>query len=485
VEGDGIQVLRDLLLTQADSSPDRLAFAHRDRRLSFGELAERAERRARSLQGQGIGRADRVAVTMSAGLDLVETFWALQLVGAVPCIVNPGLPDGTLNRRIELLRPRAVLKDGWVEEAGAGSGSLSDVPTEPDDIAFLQLTSGTSGEPRASMILHRNALGYLSSCRFKAALSASDVMVSWVPPWHDLGLVRFIIEAVSVGASCHIVEPAIRTIPEWLVTISAVRGTFTAMPDFAARLAVRMVGREKVDLSSLRFAGIGAEPVRWSTIERFEATFGTPKVVTPAYGLGEATLAISAHLPGEEIAVDEHGNVSCGLVIPDLEVEAGRPGAPEEIRVRGPGVFAGYFDAPDDTAETLRDGWLHTGDLGYFDDSGRLFVLGRRAGMIKRAGSVVAPRELEEAAERVPGVRIAMATTISTAEGAEIIVVAIEAGDEAPAGVEGRVSRQIVDAVGFAPARVVALPRRTIPRTDNGKLRYGALRELLEAGGQS
>jgi fatty-acyl-CoA synthase len=149
----------------------------------------------------------------------------------------------------------------------ASSSALADTDIGPDDLAFLQLTSGTSGAPRASMILHRNVLTYLKTSPSDQRLGADDVFVSWAPPWHDLGLVRFIIAPVYHGASCHIVEPSVRTIPEWLTTISRVGGTYSAAPDFAFRLALRMVDPATVDLSSLRFMKSGGEPVRWATIQ--------------------------------------------------------------------------------------------------------------------------------------------------------------------------------------------------------------------------
>jgi fatty-acyl-CoA synthase len=478
-----VDVLCELLLHRANADSDRLAFAHRDRQLTFAELAERAEARAAALRQMGVGKGDRVAVQMTVGLALVETFWGLQLLGAAPCILNPSLPAPTLDRRTALIRPRLVLTDELAREPAAGA-QVGDGVVGPDDLAFLQLTSGTSGEPRASMILQRNVMAYLENCRTSTFLNSDDVLVSWVPPWHDLGLVRFVIGAVHLGASCHIVESAIRTIPEWLQTIARVRGTYSAAPDFAARLAVRMVDPDTVDLSSLRFMKLGAEPIRRSTIEQFERTFEVPGVVVPGYGLGEATLGVSEHLPGDDISVDEHGTVSCGPVNSELEVRAGRHDAPEEILVRGESVFAGYFEAPEETRKTLRDGSLHTGDLGYTDEFGRLFVLGRREGMIKRAGTAIAARELEEAAERVPGVRIATATAITSVDGGETIVVAVETDGSkefTDEQIVGGVSDAIVASVGFAPGRVSVLPRRTIPRTENGKIRYGRLREMLEA----
>jgi acyl-CoA synthetase (AMP-forming)/AMP-acid ligase II len=305
-----------------------------------------------------------------------------------------------------------------------------------------------------------------------------------MPPWHDFGLVCFVISAVCFGVCCYQLEPRISALPDWLSKIGEVGGTCTGGPDFAFRLAARMVDSRRVNLSSLRVAHNGAEPIRWSTIEQFEARFSTPGVILPSYGLAEATVGVTAHLPGEERVVDARGNVSCGRPIGAIEIRAGSDiDAAEEILVRGDWVFAGYFDAESDTRETLRGGWLHTGDSGYVDAEGRLFVLGRRSALIKRAGGVVAPRELEEAAHRIDGVRIAAATSIPGPVGEDELVVVVEAREPDSAARLGRdVSQAVLDALGFAPNRVVVVKPRTIPRSETGKIRYGMLQNALREG---
>ncbi|HEY1521561.1 MAG TPA: AMP-binding protein [Solirubrobacteraceae bacterium] len=475
--------LPDILLSRGSEMPGRTAFVADEEELTFGELADRAVARAGSLQALGVKPRDRVAVIMPTGLPFVEVFWGLQLLGACPCVLNPSVAGDSLARRIALVRPRLVITEELAAEMRP-SPPPPPAQIDPDDLAFLQLTSGTSGEPRAAMILHRNLLSYLRTSRTNLEwLGSSDVFVCWVPPWHDLGLVRFIIGAVWLGIECHIVPPSVRTIPLWLRTVSEVAGTYTAAPDFAIRLAARMVEPTSVTLTSLRMLKSGGEPVRWSTIAAFEQRFELPGVVLPGYGLGEATLGLCEHIPGDEVPVDEHGTVSCGPPDEAIELRAGSAlDAPEEILVRGERVFAGYLDAAEETAGTLRDGWLHTGDSGYLDAEGRLFVLGRREGMIKRAGAVVSPRELEEPAQQVEGVKIAAASSVSDAGIGELIVVAVETDlpedrhEDIIAGVMGRVTK----GAGFAPGRIVVLPRRTIPRTENGKIRHARLRELLE-----
>ena len=478
--------LRDELVARAHADPDRIAFDDGRWRITYGDLAKTAAGQAHRLAEYGVQAGDRVAMAMSAGIPFAQAFWALQLLGAVPCALNPTVPAQTLERRAAHVRPRLVLRDGVLEDA-APSRTMPPPPAiTTEDIAVLQTTSGTSGEPRAAMVRHRNVLAYLKTHGHEF-VSPDDVLVAWVPPWHDLGLIRFVVGAVSYGAPCHIVPPAVRTIPQWLETIGRVRGTVTGAPDFAYRIASRMVDPATVDVSSLRFATNGGEPVRRSTIEEFEQRFSHTGAVLPGYGLAEATLGVTTHAPGEPLVVDERGNVSNGTCHSNTEIRIGESdGATGELLIRGDTLFAGYFDAPEETSETLRDGWLHSGDIGYLDDQGRLFVLGRSRALIKRGGGAVAPRELEEAAQEVEGVRVAAAVGVPDPAGVtEMAVVAVEdrrANSREGDAVAAAVSRAVAASSGFAPGQVLVLPPRTIPRTENGKIRHARLRELLLDG---
>ena len=479
--------LRDALIARGRADPSRLAYDDGARQISYGQLAETADEQAARLASMGVRQGDRVALAMSSGIPFAQAFWALQLLGATPAAFNPTAPAETVERRASLVRPRLLLTDDWLATAPPANGTPADPQVTPDDIAFLQPTSGTSGDPRAAQIRHRNVLAYLRASGEDGHVSRDDVLVSWVPPWHDFGLVRFVIGSVFPGAPCHIVQPAIRTIPDWLATITRTRGTMTGAPDFCYRLATRMVDPASVDLSSLRLASNGGEPVRSSTIELFERRFGVSGVVLPAYGLAEATLGVTTVLPGEALVADAHGNVSNGRPLSGLEVRVdGDASAPGEILVRGNVVFAGYFDAVDETERCLRDGWLHTGDVGYLDSEGRLFVLGRERSMIKRAGAVVAPRELEEAALQVEGVRVAAAVGIPARSGVtETIAVVVEADrrhESAAETLSGAVSREIAAQLGFAPGQVTVVPPRTLPHTENGKVRHDRVRALLLDG---
>ncbi len=483
------ETLSFILARRAAAHPDKLAFADGNRRLSYAQLNEDANALAAGLAGLGTGPGDRVALVLPAGLDFIRCFWAVQRLGAASCALNPGTPLQTIASRAARVRPRAIVST--IAEIPRGGAPLPPLPTDPEALAFLQPTSGTIGESRTVLIRQRNVLAVLQASEDSLRIGENDVLVSWVPPWHDLGLVRFVIGTVYGGASCHIVPPAVGTIPRWLETVSEVRGTITGAPDFAWRLAARMTDSARVDLSSLRYASNGGEPVRRSTVEAFGSRFGLRGVLCPAYGLAEATLGVTTTLPGETLRTDEHGNVCCGAPFPGVEVRiaesrgTGVGGDTGEILVRGPGVFDGYFEETDPGADPVRGGWLHTGDIGRLDGGG-LYVLGRRRAMLKRGGAILAPRELEEAAQEVEGVRLASAVGIAGPDlASEEIVVAVEI-DRAEPEVARKIADAVADAVrrtiGFNPERVVVLAPRSIPRTYNGKIRHDALRAELSNG---
>ncbi len=484
--GPEIRTLDAALAHRAACAPGALAFAEKGEKLSYGKLRAEVEVLASGLASLGVRRGDRVVLLLPAGLGFIRAFFALQRLAAIPCALDPSMAPATAARRAARVRPALVLGEGL------GGVKLDEVPRlspwegagpSEDDIAFLQPTSGTSGEPRAAVVLHRNAIASLRVSRDWIGLGPQDVLVSWVPPWHDLGLVRFVLGPIYFGAPCHLVPPAIRTLPLWLQTASEVRATVLGAPDFAWRLAARLVNPAGLDLSALRYATNGGEPVRQSTIDSFERRFSVPGIIRPGYGLAEATLGVTGLLPGEPLRADSGGNVSCGR--PLLGTEVRIEGQLGEILVRGPAIFAGYFEAEEATREVLRDGWLHTGDIGRLDPDGHLYVLARKRALLKRGGAPLAPRELEEVAEGVPGVKVAAAVGLPPSSDAatEEIVLAVEADPASePSQLAWAVSVAVENTLGFAPDGVLVLAPRMIPRTPNGKVRHAVLRDAILAG---
>src|SRR4051812_30257598 len=173
----------------------------------------------------GVEAGDRVALVLPAGIGFAEAFWGVQLLGATPAVFNPTVPEPTLERRTALVQPRLVLREGDLDSAPQPSAPAPEPDIGAEDLAFLQPTSGTSGEPRAVMIRHRNVLASLRADAIDGHIQRDDVLVTWVPPWHDMGLVRFVLAAVYSAAACHILQPAVRTIPAWLEAVGRLRGT--------------------------------------------------------------------------------------------------------------------------------------------------------------------------------------------------------------------------------------------------------------------
>jgi fatty-acyl-CoA synthase len=280
------------------------------------------------------------------------------------------------------------------------------------------------------------------------------------------------------------------TLPTWIETISAAGGTITAAPDFAYRLAARLVDPARVNLRTLRIATSGGEVVRLATIRQFESRFSCPGVIRPGYGMAETTLGVSTLRTGEPLLVDRSGAVSNGRPFRLLEVRildeqggACPRGQSGRIVVKGAAVFTGYFDDPSSTSAVLNEGWLETGDDGAIDENGYLYIHGRRRAMIKRAGASIAPREIEEIVDELPGVRRSAAIGVEAHADSlteDVVVIAeVERGiaDAARAILREAIATAVRDAIGARPHDVVLVAPNAIPRTPSGKIRYGALKE--------
>jgi fatty-acyl-CoA synthase len=310
-----------------------------------------------------------------------------------------------------------------------------------------------------------------------------------------MGLVLMTVVPMLIGAETYLLPTSLTDIDRWLETIEQRRGTLTAAPDFAWRLVLRRPLKQTYDLSSLRFAIDAAEPVRAATLEELYARFGLGSVMASGYGLAEVTVAVSITRPGKRPKVDAKGAVSVGPPFRGVEVEVHRdgkrlpPGEPGEIHVRSIANSKGYFQDPQATAALFdARGYVTTGDIGYLDADGEIFVLARAKNSIVVAGRTIAPREVEEAAETSPGVRFAAAVAIDGGERAgEQIGVFAEVSDPSATSEQlARTAREIVvavdDKVGVRPFQVVLVKPRTIPLTYNGKVQHARLRDAWRDG---
>lgn len=506
------------------------------------ELVAAAKRTACGLAKAGVAPGDRVGIMAQTTPESVLTFlgcWAMGAV-AVPLplpmrAVDPRSFMEQSRRRLEKVGAEVLALPGeflpLVEEMGEGfrllameelqvKGDAPESPTAKEDIALVQFTSGSTSEPRGVILTHGNILANAAAIAGKLAVSNRDTVVSWMPLYHDMGLIGFLITALSASCTLVLMSPQrfVADPSRWLRAVSDYRATITGGPNFAFALSARVLrsGRaEGLDLSSLRLALNGAEPIDPAVLDDFVAAgapYGLrPEVPYPVYGLAEATLAVTFPEPGSRYRVDyvsrcaiedecmalpcepgsadARGLVSLGTPLSGLEVRINRDdGSPAgerevgEVCVRGASLMQGYWGDAAATAETLRGGWLHTGDLGYLAD-GQLHLVGRIKDMVIIGGRNLFPEDVERCAERVEGVRKgnAVAFGITTSRGRERLVLVGETRLSCPHAAREAaqaVSSVVRETIGVPVREVVLVPAGTLPKTSSGKKRRFLCREL-------
>jgi acyl-CoA synthetase (AMP-forming)/AMP-acid ligase II len=513
--------LIEMMERRAASEPGAQYFSLFGEVHPYGRVWAESLRHAAGLARAGVDAGDKVCLIYPTCAEFFFTFLGALRLGAVPVPLYPTLGVAAMAEIIRDAEAVAAVTIGWfrptVEAAASQCAGLravlepSDLERDhpapplprvtPDDIAFIQYTSGSTGHPRGVVLSHANVMETVRSMAEAAGLTRDDRVVSWLPLYHDMGLIGCSFTPPLVGAPVWLLPPDLRNPRQWLETITQVRASFTVSPDFGYRNCVRNIhDAAGLDLSSLKSALSGAEPVRVSTIERFEAKFATANLIAPCYGLAEATLAVAIWPRRTPIRLDPSGRfvsvgracrgVSVKIMPPPPMVGDELPPKTEgEIWVRSPGVMQGYYNDPGATREVLRPGgWLRTGDLGLLDDDGFLYVTGRLKDVIIVAGQNVVPADVEDAVDHVPGVRYAAAVGIeSERTGTQRLHVVAEVREpDAPDESLSRLVRQIVqrvhEQVGHRPARVLLVRPGTIPKTSSGKIQRSRLGEMILAG---
>ncbi|MGW3582928.1 amino acid adenylation domain-containing protein [Streptomyces rubiginosohelvolus] len=513
VRGDGSELtvtLRELL----DDSL-RVAGGFREAGVASGTCVPLLADRSEDFQPMfwGAVAAGLVPVPLAADARRVLPVW--EHLGRPPLVVDAStapladeLPDGARALTLDALRAGPVLREP--------------APGGRDDVAFLQFSSGSTGAPKGVEVTHRAVLANLEQIRVASALSADDVVVSWMPYFHDMGLIGTHLaplaaraRQVKIGPLSFAKRPRL-----WFEVAARHRATVLSAANFALALAVRRVPDDvlaRLDLSAVRLLLVGAEPIAPAVWRAFAAKTRPagldPAAAQPVYGLAEATLAVTFPPPGEvaEPLVLDRASLGGGVAV-DTEpgegavelMDVGRPVGGCAVRivddqgdalgdrrvghimVRGPQLARGYHGLPGVSAETFTEGWLRTGDLGFLRD-GRLCVTGRHKDVLFLNGRTFHATDLEELAAATPGLppgAPAVVGSTDPATGAERVVVFVPWArpPRDAAEVLGRVTARVREALLHDDVRVLALPPGAFPRTTSGKLQRRRLRERFEAG---
>ncbi len=517
--------------------------------LTFRSLYIKAGQFAARLQRLGVKPGDRLVLVLPTGVAFAEAFYGAQLAGAVPCVVaspasaaSPG--DGisrvakitehieasyilTLAAETSLLSatdmPAPVVT---IEEVHAmPRQTLNAAEITENDLAFIQATSGSTGRPKCVMIRHKDVLANLEQIGRSLKVN-NDVVVSWLPLFHDMGLVGCFLLTLYWQLSGVFMDQVafLRRPSNWLQAISEFGGTLSPAPNFAYALVARRVRESEAlqyDLSSWRGAMCGAEPVEADTlrsfIERFTRSGFSEETFVPCYGMAETTLAVTMHPVGNPVTVDrisykslteqglavpaEYGEegdrvvelTSCGPTVDGATVrivdDAGEAIGERivgHIEIATPSLTSGYYNDPEKTAAVLKDGWLRSGDLGYLVN-GELYIAGRAKELIIIRGQKFMPADFEQAAAQVEGVSrgrvvaFGVKDPILATEGLYLVC-------ESPArpgadlnALRQKVTEMVAEATGVYPTHVGIVPRNMVPRTTSGKLQRGRARQLYLA----
>lgn len=551
--------LVEVLRHHAENHPERLHIRlYRDEdegeTITYGELWREASRLAAGLQRFGLAAGEAVLIMLPTGREYFLAFAGILLAGGVPV---PLYPPGRPKQVEEHLRRHAAIAANCLARMMVTMAeavpfarlmhqqvpSLTRVATPAEFLAagreqplhppqlntghtaFLQYTSGSTGLPKGVVLSHANLLANIRAMGRAAKVSSADVFVSWLPLYHDMGLIGAWLGSLYYACPLVIMSPLtfLARPLRWLTAISRYRGTLSAAPNFAYELCRRRISDEELaglDLASWRCAFNGAEAVSPATIagfcDRFAGCGFQPTAMMPVYGLAESSVGLAfpplgrgvrveqlnrallmARGLAEPAAADDPAPLSlagCGLPLPghqirvvdgyDRELPDHQEG---QIQFLGPSATSGYFRNPDQTRSLFHGPWLDSGDRGYLA-AGELFITGRSKDIIIKAGRNIYPMELEEAVGELAGIRrgnVAVFGAVDPRSGSERLVVLAETRKRRPeelAALRTAINTVISDLTGSGPDEVVLAPPNTVPKTSSGKIRRRASRELYEQG---
>lgn len=547
--------LIDVLEWHVQHHPDRLHIHIVDddgeaQTLSYKQLWQGAEKVAAGLQQHGLQLADTVAIMLPTGKDYFYSFFGILLTGAIPVPIYPPVRrsqledhlqrhSGILNNCVakilvtvpeakmvaQLLKSQVLSLREVVTVSDLTSFTTSYVrpSINPYDVAFLQYTSGSTGNPKGVVLTHANLLANVRAMGKAVKATPNDVFVSWLPLYHDMGLIGAWFGSLYFAMVLVVMSPlSFLTRPKrWLWAIHKYRGTLSASPNFGYELCLKRINDEDIeglDLSSWRLAFNGAEPVSPDSIERFSHRFHEvgfkEETMMPVYGLAESSVGLAfppLHRKPviDRIKRDEFSQTGQAIPVTQADknvlsfVACGHPLSGHQIRIvningqelperhegylqfRGPSVTSGYYRNPEASKKLFIGDWLDSGDLGYIAE-GDIFITGRNKDVIIRAGRNVYPHELEEVVGNIEGIRNGCVVAFPAKDhhsATERLVVLAETRETDPAikqKLKNIISSSSSDLIGLPPDEIILAPPHTVLKTSSGKVRRSACRELYE-----
>ncbi len=513
--------LVEAIEAHAMSTPEKpaLTFAN-EPPVAYKKLQEGITKVATLLIGKNIEPQDRIIIAIPNSVEFFFAFYGVLKAGGIAVPISPAshssrmlkfahicdvvciLTSQKFPNSADRIEPEdlqrqscdSLIKLLQVEMSVDIIPGSSFEAIDPDNVAFIQFTSGTTGDSKGVQISHSDLVMNMHQMIQGMQITPKDIFVSCLPVFHDMGLILMTMVPLLLGRHFFLLPIGLKYLKTWLTIIHNHNATFTAAPDFMYRLIlVYIKDPENYALSSLRTALNAAEPVRSTTIEQFEKKFNVKNVLLPAYGLAEATVGVCCWYPGKPVKIDEKGHVSVGKAFPGITIKIGMEDVPDadegvgEILVHSPVNTRGYYKNPEaDTRLFTPDSYIRTGDMGYLDDNGDLTVVGRKKNIIIQGGINISSREVEELVDSFPFIRRTAAVGIDrgNVEGEQVHIFAEVKFSRSQWADQDFLEHQKIDMVkvfhdyfGFRPGRIILLKPHAIPMTQNGKIRYAELVE--------
>lgn len=548
-----LDVLEQHVRIQPDALHITLLQEKDEIRISYGMLRHEALKVAARLRRLDLEPGEPVAIMLPTGPDYFFSFFGILYGGGVPVplypparptqieehvrrhrkiIANAGarllitVPEVQPVARLLMSQVPELRKIVTTDTLYSQAAERIPLPHKENDTAFLQYTSGSTGDPKGVILSHANLLANIEAMGRVCQVATSDVFVSWLPLYHDMGLIGAWLGSLCHGCRLVVMSPlSFLARPErWLHTIARFGGTLSASPNFGYEICATRLDDEVlagIDLSSWRMAFNGAEPVIPDTLRRFQKRFEQygfrPEALAPVYGLAESTVGLLFPPPGSGVRIDRVARETFAgsgkaVAAPDRKeavlefVCCGRPLPGHQVRVvddrdrelperqegrlqfKGPSSTSGYFRNSDETRKLFRDDdWLETGDLAY-TAAGEVYITGRKKDIIIRGGRNIHPHELEEIIGNIPGIRkgcTAVFASVGSGDTSEKLVVLTESRqtrEEALRQLRQQIVDATVDLLAMPPDDVVIARPGTVLKTSSGKIRRSACRQVYESG---